>query len=68
MTDHRAIDKGVGTKELIKKKLKLIASSTPVRLHLLNFRADNPDNWEVSEFFFARPGLELETFDPRVMV
>ena len=45
LTDPRAIEKGVEIKELIKQRLKLIASSTQVGLHLLNFRADNPDSW-----------------------
>ena len=49
MTDYRAIEKGVEKIELIKKEAQLIASLTQVKLHLLNFRADDPDNWEVAE-------------------
>ena len=67
LTDLRAIEKGADTEELITQRLKLIASLTQVGLHLLNLRADNPGNWEVTNFF-SRPVLELETFDPRVMV
>jgi len=67
LTDHRAIEKGVDTEELIKQRLKLIASSTQVGLHLLNFRADDPDNWEVTEFLLDRV-LNWRLLDPRVMI
>ena len=67
LTEFRAIEKGADTEELIKQRFKLVASLTQVGLHLLNLRADNPGNWEVTNFF-SRPVLELETFDPRVMV
>ena len=51
----------------------MIASSTQVRLHLLNFRADNPDNWEVTEFLpdqvsnrrLSTIGLQLKTLARR---
>ena len=67
LTDHRAIEKGVETKELIKQRFKLIALSTQVRLHLLNFRADNPNDWEVTKFLPDRV-LNWRLFNPRVMV
>ena len=51
LTDNRAIEKGVEKTEIITKGAQLAASLTQVKLHLLNFRADDPNNWEVAEFF-----------------
>ena len=68
LTDNRAIEKGVEKTELITKGAQLAASLTQVKLHLLNFRADDPNKWEVAEFFFARTGFESETLGLRVTV
>ena len=54
LTDNRAIEKGVEKTELITKGAQLVASLTQVKLHLLNFRADDPNNWEVAEFLPER--------------
>ena len=52
LTDNRAIDKGVEKMSLIiktKKELNGKASLTQVKLHPLNFRADDPENRVVNE-------------------
>ena len=43
--------KGLRKQSSLQKGVQLTSSLTQVKLHLLNFRADDPNNWEVTEFF-----------------
>ena len=47
-------EKGLRKQSSLQKGAQLASSLTQVKLHLLNFRADDPNNWEVAEFLPER--------------
>ena len=47
-------EKGLRKQSSLQKGVQLASSLTQVKLHLLNFRADDPNNWEVAEFLPER--------------
>ena len=58
--------KGLRKQSSLQKGVQLSSSLTQVKLHLLNFRADDPNNWEVAEFLPERVSNQgLLTFGSR---
>ena len=59
-------EKGLRKQSSLQKGAQLASSLTQVKLHLLNFRADDPNNWEVAEFLPERVSNQgLLTFGSR---
>ena len=59
-------EKGLRKQSSLQKGVQLASSLTQVKLHLLNFRADDPNNWEVAEFLPERVSNQgLLTFGSR---
>ena len=59
-------EKGLRKQSSLQKGVQLASSPTQVKLHLLNFRADDPNNWEVAEFLPERVSNQgLLTFGSR---